>query len=364
MRASVGGTESNRLRACDRAFHDWYRFVLSFPPHLVRDYAQRFGLGPQQTVLDPFCGTGTTLVECKKLGIGSVGLEPNPLAHFASGVKVDWAMRGRALMKYADTVADLVASTFSEQGVEEVAMPLFAQSNGSCAEWRRLPDEQAQLLLRNSISPLPLHRTLVLLDAIDECGTELEQRYARLALAKALVQSIGNLKFGPEVGVGKAKQDAPALSAWLRNMRAMADDLDEHQSDADARVLFADSRAVGEALEAASVDAVITSPPYPNEKDYTRTVRLESVLLGFIRSKQDCARSSSGWCARIRAASTRPTRTTRRWPPMRRSRRFRKRSSGGGWNSAKPPASSASTLASPSSTSAACAATWRPCVPP
>jgi hypothetical protein len=29
------------------------------------------------------------------------------------------------------------------------------------------------------------------------------------------------------------------------------------------------------------VDAVITSPPYPNEKDYTRTTRLESVLLGF-----------------------------------------------------------------------------------
>jgi hypothetical protein len=35
------------------------------------------------------------------------------------------------------------------------------------------------------------------------------------------------------------------------------------------------------------VDAVITSPPYPNEKDCTRTTRLESVLLGFIRTKQD-----------------------------------------------------------------------------
>jgi hypothetical protein len=35
------------------------------------------------------------------------------------------------------------------------------------------------------------------------------------------------------------------------------------------------------------VDVVITSPPYPNEKDYTRTTRLESVLLGFIRNKQD-----------------------------------------------------------------------------
>ena len=40
-------------------------------------------------------------------------------------------------------------------------------------------------------------------------------------------------------------------------------------------------------LPANSVDAVITSPPYPNEKDYTRTTRLESVLLGFVHSKED-----------------------------------------------------------------------------
>jgi hypothetical protein len=35
------------------------------------------------------------------------------------------------------------------------------------------------------------------------------------------------------------------------------------------------------------VGAVITSPPYPNEKDYSRTTRLESVLLGFLRNKDD-----------------------------------------------------------------------------
>jgi len=66
--------EDNKLRPEDRTAHDWYRFVLSFPPHLIRDYAQRSGLCPGATVLDPFCGTGTTLVEFKKLGIESVGI--------------------------------------------------------------------------------------------------------------------------------------------------------------------------------------------------------------------------------------------------------------------------------------------------
>lgn len=81
-------SDPNKLRPADRAVHDWYRFVLSFPPHLVRDYVERFAVCPSGTVLDPFSGTGTTLVESKKLAIPSVGIEASPMAHFASVVKV------------------------------------------------------------------------------------------------------------------------------------------------------------------------------------------------------------------------------------------------------------------------------------
>jgi hypothetical protein len=52
-------------------------------------------------------------------------------------------------------------------------------------------------------------------------------------------------------------------------------------------VHLADSRQLRAVLEPQSVDGVITSPPYPNEKDYTRTTRLESVLLGFIENRAD-----------------------------------------------------------------------------
>src|SRR2546429_8360395 len=73
----------NRLDASDRAAHDWYRFVLSFPPHLVRDYLARFNVDQTATVLDPFCGTGTTLVECKNHSVSSIGIEAHP-SYFAS----------------------------------------------------------------------------------------------------------------------------------------------------------------------------------------------------------------------------------------------------------------------------------------
>ena len=112
-----------------------------------------------------------------------------------------------------------------------------------------------------------------------------------LALAKALVASIGNLSFGPEVGVGPIKLDAPVIAPWLASVRAMAADLEEIQArgvrETPATIHLADARQLGKVLQGGSVDAVITSPPYPNEKDYTRTTRLESVLLGFIRDRAD-----------------------------------------------------------------------------
>ena len=87
--ATLSGKKNNginKLNVQDRAFHDWYRFVLSYPPHFVRSYIEDFGLGEQHTILDPFCGTGTTLVEAKLNRIRSLGVEANPFAHFASCV--------------------------------------------------------------------------------------------------------------------------------------------------------------------------------------------------------------------------------------------------------------------------------------
>jgi DNA modification methylase len=69
----------------------------------------------------------------------------------------------------------------------------------------------------------------------------------------------------------------------------MAQDLENlaETNTVEAVVYQADAREGAAMLPANSVDAVITSPPYPNEKDYTRTTRLESVLLGFIKSKNE-----------------------------------------------------------------------------
>ena len=282
--------ENNKLKLADRAAHQWYRFVLSYPPHLVRDYVAKFGLSTGHRVLDPFCGTGTTLVECKKLGIASVGLEANPVVHFASQTKLKWNVDADALLAHAKLVAATAQEILEAQGIDDsAALPLFGASGRPVAQLRGLTAEQEKLLLGNSISPLPLHKTFVLLDALAKHHDPRFADHERVALASALVSGISNIHFGPEVGVGPAKVDAPVLCLWLNGIRAMADDL-RHLAlceNTEAIVHQTDARDAAFVLAPNSVDAVITSPPYPNEKDYTRTTRLESVLLGFIRSKEE-----------------------------------------------------------------------------
>ena len=285
---------SNRLEPQDRAFHDWYRFVLSFPPHLVRDYIADFGLGEVGLLLDPFCGTGTTLVEAKRCGIHSVGLEVNRFAAFASTVKLDWSIAPEDLVAGAHEIARLAWHVLTTQGIAD-SQP-FAESPAN-QSLRTMSPEASQLIIAGSISPLPLHKTLVLLDCLAEHQAEHYYSHALLALANAVVFKISNLHFGPEVGCGKPKRDMPVVACWLAEIERMAQDLRMVSGGVFPRsdIHLTDARNLSTVIEPNSVGAVITSPPYPNEKDYTRTTRLESVLLGFLKSKADLRAMKRGF---------------------------------------------------------------------
>ncbi len=248
--------------------HRWYRFVLAFPPHLVRDTLSQMALAPGATVLDPFCGTGTTVVEAKKAGFEAIGIEASPMAHFASAVKTDWGLEPDALAGHGRSVLDALGGPATGQDTLD-------------------PDAQ-RLLLAGSISPRPLSRALRLLAAIDGAADLRFARHERLALARILPSGAGNLRFGPEVGVSATKKaDAPVEDLWLAALDETAADLASVGSSLPATVHLGDSRTALGRLDPGSVHAVVTSPPYPNEKDYTRTTRLESVVLGFLTSRAE-----------------------------------------------------------------------------
>lgn len=285
------GKELNRLYESDLPVHGWYRFVLSFPPHLVRTYIEKLSLSNDQRILDPFCGTGTTLVEAKKLGIVNIGVEANPVVHFAASVKTEWDIDPKGLIDFAESIANEAQDIVNERVMEYG--PLFQTWNFEPVQLRTLNPEQSRLLIKDSISPLPLHKILTLLEYLENKNNERYERHAKLALAKQAVHKMSNLRFGPEIGVGKIKRNTQVLRPWMDTIKQMALDLKQVQDlpETSSTVYCGDSRELSSFIEPASIDVVITSPPYPNEKDYSRTTRLESVLLGFMSTRIDLRKS-------------------------------------------------------------------------
>ncbi len=120
-----------------------------------------------------------------------------------------------------------------------------------------------------------------------------------LALSHVIANGAGNFAFGPEIYRTNPKPDYDVLGHFAEQTQTMVNDLiaikDPSVIYTEATVLCSDSRDCAFLNE--PIDAVITSPPYPNEKDYTRTTRVESVLLGIIKKKEEL-REVKNWLLR------------------------------------------------------------------
>lgn len=220
---------------------------------------------------DPFCGTGTTLVEAKFRGIPSLGVDSNPFSAMTSRAKVNWTIKPQKLLELATRVVE----DSDVRGLE----------NG---------------LRTETPAPSIVKRGWVRESVWNEATTMLEQlrrpqsgRYAevlRLALAWAVKQWASNIKFGPEAYRVVRRGPISVAKVFMKKVREMCMDLElipRSIADVPAAVLHGDSRKADLLCESdrwADVKWVVTSPPYPTEHDYTRISRVELELLGLVRN--------------------------------------------------------------------------------
>lgn len=71
------------------AIHSIHPYPAKFIPEIPRTLISSLPIPPNSIILDPFCGSGVTLVESQKLGIESVGVDLNPIACLLSKVKIE-----------------------------------------------------------------------------------------------------------------------------------------------------------------------------------------------------------------------------------------------------------------------------------
>ena len=69
--------------------HNWYSYLEGFAWNFVKKTLTELPKKDDFTVLDPFCGSGTTLVESGFMGLKSIGYDINPFLTFVSKIKTD-----------------------------------------------------------------------------------------------------------------------------------------------------------------------------------------------------------------------------------------------------------------------------------
>ncbi len=301
----------NRIQDNDQPIHSWYRFVLGYPPHLVREYLERLDADPQRDcVFDPFCGTATTPVEARLHGFQTLSCDANPMSVLAARAKLCWDIDLAGVRARLREILVLAVSYFQNVGLAPVPeashqLPLFPSPTMNvhappppAGENEFRPEEVLApgafaLIPRGFISRKPMLRVLALRSAIDTVEPETSIRdFLMLALANTIVLSAGNVGFGPEVYRLAPRDDADVLGVFVNTVEGMIFDLERLLKGTrppfpPSHVLQDDARTLTSIKDSPPVGITITSPPYPNEKDYTRTTRLESVLLGLIRTKKD-----------------------------------------------------------------------------
>ncbi len=212
------------------------------------------------------------------------------MGYFASVVKTTWSFDISSVRRAFEKVLASAYRSFEYHGIPEQPDLFSPLSHGELVqEETQLTPGQIELLLKNSISPSPLRRVLLLKECISLAEDPPIRDFLLLGLANLVVKTAGNVAFGPEVYVKKPKEDVHVLEPFSFVINQMMNDLESlPKRSGRTAILQGDAREIGALLKGyrGKVDHVITSPPYPNEKDYTRSTRLESVLLGYISGKR------------------------------------------------------------------------------
>lgn len=258
----------------DSPVHRWFRFKESFSGALVRRLLQEVAqdLGAHLTLLDPFCGVATTILAAQQMSavgieVSATGIEYNPFIQFVASTKVNWAGIEPTLLMSAGARA-------LQDAARSVSMPATSSISS-----------------QRCISRHIARRILMVRDSIHSNERDATRDALLLGLASAVEPLSRTRKDGRALRIvdrAKVNVNATIWNRWL----LMADDVAfmaaTRRSQSNSTVLKGDGRrptALG--LAPGSFDAIITSPPYPNNIDYTEVYKLELWLMGLVRTPDE-----------------------------------------------------------------------------
>ncbi len=263
--------------------HRWHKYREGFSADLIRYLFDKLDLRKGK-ILDPFAGSGTTLFVAAERGLDAVGIEllpssteilevRNAVLHSDKKIvarQLRHAISKRAWMEPGEQTRfshlRITAGALPEENERQLGRFLFHASQNS--------DKLISRLLRFS--------ALCVLEQIsftrkDGQYLRWDQRSGR-CLGKTLFDK-GKIFTFDEAITEKLKQIADDLDGRVDEPTLFATEV-KPTPPGHVEVMAGSCLDVLPRLEPNSISGVITSPPYCNRYDYTRTYALELAMLG------------------------------------------------------------------------------------
>ena len=283
--------------------HSWHPFSAKFPPQLPQFFIERLS-DPYDVVFDPMLGSGTTLVEALRLRRRAVGCDIDPLARMIASAKLT-PVDPISVLQTGNGIVDMAKCDYWEERdrLERDLVRCFDPKTREFVNYWFLPQQQLELLaLIQHIETLPRGGTREFLKVVFSAtiiaksgGVSLardlahtrphkdirkEPKSAFVEFTKRLERNVAGLaKRDLTVGQGARSQTAVnganAVSRSDGTESANPEDLDHSVS---IRATGADRTG----LPSASIDLIVTSPPYANNAiDYMRAHKFSLVWFGW-----------------------------------------------------------------------------------
>lgn len=241
-----------------------YRFKEAFAFEFVRMFIKKFELDSEDYVLDPFAGMGTTLFASMLKGIPSIGIDKLPIAKFVAETipRFLFIQKGKLKSTFENLRQKVKSKNVNPDDVQ-VAMdvPLI-----------KLAFTKNQLL--------ELRRWKA---AIDDLSDPQLKDLFLLLFFSILEESSYTSKDGQFLRLKKDKKPIKPEKAMFNKVIRAEEDIDCIKDLRNTltgklpmpKVYLGDTRDLSTVNFKRSPTAIITSPPYPNRYDYTRSYCLE-----------------------------------------------------------------------------------------
>jgi len=246
--------------------HRWYRYSAGFSADWVRSLIyERCSDRSKFSVLDPFAGVGTTLLACEAEQVQSWGYETHPFIHRVAvaklrGIHSQPSAIGNDFDKFLNRLPDAPTEFPSD-----------------------LPPLLSKCYMKDSLTVLLAMRDLFRAE-FDAKTPESELIWLTITSILRTCSRAGTAQWQyvlPNKTKSRVLKPFDAFRVKASSILQDVEHVRRNHWSACSRVFLTDARAPQPSSQI-EVDAVITSPPYPNNYDYADATRLEMTFWGEI----------------------------------------------------------------------------------